>query len=194
MKLDLNYYTRVYDNFIEPNICDTLVEKYERVWNEEQEKIKKLSLCSGCTLCTCERIDIMQHETFNGYWEFAAHKFNEAIEKYKKDVNLDPVQFPDKFGFEHIKIKRYMPNTEDQFRTHVDVADHDTAKRFLIFIVYLNDNFEHGETTFPVFGDQVKPVKGRLLMFPPTWTYLHRGEKVFGDNPKYILGSYLNYL
>lgn len=194
MKLDLNYYTRVYDNFLEPELCDTLVEKYEKVWNEEQERIKELSLCAGCTLCTCERIDIMQHKLFDGYWEFIARKFSSALDRYKTDVKLDSVQFPKEYGYEHIKIKRYMPNTEDQFRTHVDVEDHNSAKRFLVFLVYLNDNFEKGETTFPIFGDQVKPVKGRLLMFPPTWTYLHRGERVFGNSPKYILGSYLNYL
>lgn len=194
MKLDLNYYTRVYDNFLEPEFCDSLVQKYEKTWATEQEKIKELSLCANCSLCTCERIDIMQHKEFDEYWEYSARKFQSAIDRYKTDVQLDPVQFPREFAFEHIKIKRYMPNTEDQFRTHVDVEDHASAKRFLVFLVYLNDNFEQGETTFPIFGDQVKPVKGRLLMFPPTWTYLHRGEKVYGNNPKYILGSYLTYV
>jgi hypothetical protein len=194
MNLDLNYYSRIYDNFLDDDLCDLLVNKYEKVWATEQDKIKELSLCSNCSLCKCNRIDIMQHDEFNSLWEYVAQKYKIALEKYKQDVNLHPVQFPEQYGFEHIKIKRYLPNSEHEFDTHVDVADHDTAKRFLIFLVYLNDDFEGGETTFPIFGDQVIPKKGRLLIFPPTWTYLHKGEKVFGDHPKYILGSYLTYM
>ena len=77
----------------------------------------------------------------------------------------------------------------------VDVNNLEGAKRFLIFMVYLNDDFEGGETEFPIFGDKVKPKKGRLLMFPPFWTYLHRGNPPLkpGGYAKYLLMTYLNY-
>ena len=40
---------------------------------------------------------------------------------------------------------------------------------------------------------KIQPKKGRLLMFPPNWSYPHIGEKVF-DKPKYILGTYCEYV
>ncbi|BCU94503.1 MAG: hypothetical protein CM15mV5_1640 [uncultured marine virus] len=50
--------------------------------------------------------------------------------------------------WEFARIKKYTKNTEDQFAPHVDVGDHASAKRFLAFLVYLNDVEEGGETNF----------------------------------------------
>ena len=62
-------------------------------------------------------------------------------------------------------------------------------------MVYLNDDFKEGETIFPVFGDVVEPKTGRLLIFPPYWTYLHAGKPpVKPGYAKYFLGTYLTYL
>ena len=42
-------------------------------------------------------------------------------------------------------------------------------------------------------GITVDCIKGRLLMFPPTWNYLHAGLQPVKKS-KYIVGSYLHYL
>ena len=89
-------------------------------------------------------------------------------------------------------MKKYMPNNIDEFKEHVDVGDYASARRFLVFFLYLDDN-EAGETSFTNYDIKVKPKAGRLLMFPPTWTYLHTGHKP-KDKPKYIIGSYLHYV
>ena len=57
-----------------------------------------------------------------------------------------------------------------------------------------NDNFDEGETVFPQFGLQVKPKKGTVLLFPCTWSYLHKGNPSTNGYAKYILGSFLNYM
>lgn len=83
----------------------------------------------------------------------------------------------------------------EQFKEHVDVKSCEGAKRFLILMVYLNDNFNEGETEFPIFGDKVRPEKGKLIMFPPMWQYLHRGNPPAGPGyAKYFLMTYLNYV
>ena len=61
-----------------------------------------------------------------------------------------------------------------------------------IFFLYLNSNFD-GRTSFSEYDMQVYPKAGRLLMFPPTWTYLHAGYKPKLES-KYIIGSYLHYV
>ena len=47
--------------------------------------------------------------------------------------------------------------------------------------------------TFSNFDLEVKPKQGRLLMFPPTWIYLHTGHKPVIKN-KYIIVIYLHYV
>ena len=67
---------------------------------------------------------------------------------------------------EEIRFKRYLPNDKDEFKEHVDVGDYDSARRFLVFFLYLNNNFD-GRTSFSEYDMQVYPKKNSLLMFPP---------------------------
>ena len=62
----------------------------------------------------------------------------------------------------------------------------------IVFFLYLNYNFG-GQKAFSEYDTVVQPKAGRLLMFPPTWTYLHTGHKPL-ETPKYIIGSYLHYV
>ena len=87
----------------------------------------------------------------------------------------------------------YQNNGKDQFKDHVDVADHATARRFVVIFLYLNDVTVGGETRFPVLDYTVTPKCGRILMFPATWQYRHAGLPPLSSK-KYIVGSYLHYL
>lgn len=56
--------------------------------------------------------------------------------------------------------------------------------RIVTFIIYLNDVEEGGETYF--YNGKVKPEAGKLLLFPATWTYNHKGSMPI-SNDKYII-------
>ena len=114
------------------------------------------------------------------------------VEKYKNDINIKPYQWPEKFSIEPPKMKRYLPNTSDEFPSHVDVKDYNTAKRFLVAFLYLDDNVR-GETRFPLQDTEVSCTKGSLVLFPPLWPWIHSGAKPV-DKPKYIIGTYLHYV
>ena len=95
-------------------------------------------------------------------------------------------------------MKRFLvsdgSSESEQFGNHVDVTSHAGGKRVLILMVYLNDDFNGGETVFPIFNDSVKPKKGGILLFPPMWMYLHRGNPPLAPGyAKYFLMTYLNY-
>ncbi len=91
-------------------------------------------------------------------------------------------------------MKRYMPNSSDRFDSHVDVTDYNSARRFLVVFIYLNDNFQGGETDFTQLKVKVRPKQGNMVLFPPTWNYLHTAHPVTGNNPKYIVGTLLHYV
>ena len=63
-------------------------------------------------------------------------------------------------------------------------------ERVATYLYYLNDIFEDGCTEF-FNGFKVSPRKGRLLMFPSTWTYMHRGGVLHGEQNKYIATGWL---
>lgn len=113
-----------------------------------------------------------------------------ALEKYRADFPLESVYFPEP-ALEEFRVKRYTGGTKQQFATHVDVGSLASCKRYLAFLFYLNDDFTGGETIF--YPDTtIKPIKGSVVVFPPTWMYPHAGLPV-DTGTKYIMSSYLNY-
>ncbi len=53
----------------------------------------------------------------------------------------------------------------------------ETLHRHLLWTVYLNDDFEQGETEFLFQGRKVKPRTGSLLIAPTSFTHTHRGNR-----------------
>ena len=119
-------------------------------------------------------------------------RFDDILEKYKQDVKVHEKALPEKSTWEELRIKRYRAGIGN-FLDHVDAGDSISARRFLVFFVYLNDVTEGGETEFPDLDLTISPECGKLLVFPSIWTFLHRGNIPI-SNDKYILGSYKHYV
>ena len=119
-------------------------------------------------------------------------RFDDILERYKQDVKIHKKALPEKSAWEELRIKRYRTGVGN-FLDHVDVGDSISARRFLVFFVYLNDVDFGGETEFPELNLTISPVCGTMLVFPSIWTYLHRGNVPI-SNDKYILGSYKHYV
>ena len=67
---------------------------------------------------------------------------------------------------------------------HGDGAVTDDYHRIFTYIWYLNDVAAGGETEF-WDGTLIRPVQGRVLMFPATWNFIHRGRSPATD--RYIV-------
>jgi len=194
-------YIKLFHNVFEKEYCTDLVSRYEQTIVEERDKINATSLCMKgdvklCQYCDCLRIDITQHDKFKQDIKHIYSTLDQIAKKYFKWVDVVPAQLPTKYNFEVIRIKRYLPNTNEGMVGHVDVKNYEYARRrFLTFVVYLNDNFDGGHTIFHKHENvSFKPVTGNVLVFPPLWPWLHEAEKVVGSTPKYILGTYLHYI
>ena len=178
-------YIKVYDNVLPEYQCNALIEKFEA--NKDQHVSNDLDGHRHFT-----EINLNHHKDWETFAMGLYGNLKPYVDRYKKDCDIKEKQWPEKYGWEQIRFKRYLPNNKDEFKSHVDVGDHASARRFLVFFLYLNDNFG-GQTSFEEYDKVVQPKTGRLLMFPPTWTYLHTGHKPI-ETPKYIIGSYLHYL
>lgn len=66
------------------------------------------------------------------------------------------------------------------------------TNRLLTFVCYLNDVDEGGETEFLYYPKRVKPKKGKLVLFPGSFTHTHRGNPPI-SNTKYIITGWVYY-
>ena len=204
--IDIDFYCRAYDDFLSPEECEEYIDKYEETLRVDNEKWKNLSVCirndgskeASCGMCNCDRMGPMEYERFSELNDMLIHKWQGSVKRYTKDCGIENKQWPKDIGWEELRIKRFKVNEKENhgLSDHVDVYTHAHAKRFLCLMVYLNDDFEDGETYFPLFDIKVKPKKGRLLIFPPTWNYLHRGippRSPSKRGAKYFIMTHLNY-
>jgi hypothetical protein len=81
---------------------------------------------------------------------------------------------------------------EGYYKYHQDFAHSDDKiqMRIITFIWYLNTVEEGGETEFFNGRIKIKPERGKLLLFPATWTYVHRGNMPISCD-KYIVTGWI---
>ena len=180
-----NDFIKVYNKVIGEDLCQQLIAMFEEN-PQHQEDIKLEGHRSF------KQITLQQYFAWQPFTEALTEVFFEHIDKYRQDCNITNQMFPEQFAFEQYRMKKYEANDFDEFKDHVDVGNYESARRFLVFFLYLNSP-EKGATTFPQWNMRVEPSPGRMLMFPPLWTHLHAGEKPEVE-PKYIIGSYLHYV
>ena len=206
MNISHENFIRVYDDVVDKSFCSSLIERYEQILSTDGDKGKSLSLCYDtdgnkiCDLCNCTRMNIMEHDQFSHDNKILLRAFYNSIRNYIYDCKITNEmidQNPDNWGWEEFKIKRYRcgegSSDDEQFKPHVDVRSHAAAKRYLIAMLYLNDDFSAGHTKFPLYNINIKPKTGSIILFPPMWTHLHLGEPPLEGYAKYICMTYLNY-
>lgn len=180
----LTDYIKIYEDGIDKELCEDLVDFYEN-----HESLTERFDNNGYPSFT--RLNLTHIAGSGELHERVLKTLLKANDRYIEDLNI--VEFPHKYAFEEMIIKKYNNDGIDHFGTHVDVTSHASAKRFLVFLFYLNDVEEGGETGFPHLDIELKPKQGTVLIFPPLWLYKHYG-KIPVSNTKYILTSYLHYI
>ena len=185
MAIELNDFIKVYDDALEPNICNFLidlfeqnVDKQERIKNDKKPNFTQFNLTENCKI----------NEEVNAVHNYLISKVFEYKKQYYEFV--DDRCFPKEHNFEQFRIKKYDPDLQDQFDTHVDVIDHSSSRRFLSFMWYLNNVDGGGETIFEELT--IIPKQGTMVVFPPLWMFPHRGNPPI-SNLKYIMSTYLHY-
>ena len=190
----MDNFIKVYDDVIDETSCKELIKKFE----DEHEVFETVHEEDGDNAISFEQLNL-----YVAGWDTAQRGlldlFQDYIVHYKIDCNVYDKMWPEKYGYEAVRMKRYLDNDYDRFDPHVDVLNYETSRRFLAFFIYLNDVEEGGETKFLNINTpgtyipyEVKPKRGRLLMFPPTWQYYHAGLKPVSGY-KYIIHSYCHY-
>ena len=173
---------RYYDRVVSKEWCNKVIDLFEQSKKDTFDNDRK----------SFTELNIEGKEEFKDIKETYIRVLRQNLQHFMKEVNIENHHFPPIIDMENIRIKKYTDNGKDVFKNHVDVlrSQGPSSKRFLVFIMYLSDVEEGGETSIPRYNIKCKPKAGRLLMFPPFWTHPHMGKKVQKGN-KYVMMSYL---
>jgi hypothetical protein len=115
-----------------------------------------------------------------------------CCDKYKEEYKYSGVYGAWKI-IEHFKFQHYKPNEGYHiWHTERDHADPATNNRHLVWMTYLNDVDDAGETEFYYQALKVKPRKGLTLIWPVDWTHTHHGI-ASPTQHKYIMTGWYSY-
>jgi Rps23 Pro-64 3,4-dihydroxylase Tpa1-like proline 4-hydroxylase len=165
----LEDYIKIYDNIISDDICDEIIEEYEKFKEWENSSISSNPYCniekhydtiSISNLNTILKNLVKRKQNDDLIYDIISNAKDLYIEEFSySDIELDT-------GFDLFRYK------EGQFyRQHTD-----NCKDRQISIsssIYLNDNYVGGELAFFDKQKIIKCKKGSIIMFPSNFMYPH---------------------
>jgi len=173
----------VADKQLTPEFCKACIEKFE-----SDPAIYSGVTASGLQVDTKQSDDLV----ISNYNRWNKED-NQIANQLTKNLNNFFVSFGERFSWwthpeihdTGYQIQRTHPN--GFYNWHSDAGN---STRWYTFIFYLNDIKNDGYTEF-IDGTRIQPKTGRLLLFPATDIYAHRGVAP-KDEIKYILTGWLH--
>ena len=182
----------VYDNFITPQECDNAINLYEK-----QDKFKNTVNRLAFEKASILKKQDQQYFANTGNLEvwyddlkIMLINFDIALKNYEETTGVKSAFGVDDFAYTTLKIQKTLP-TEGYHVWHVEHnANEGMQRRALAFGIYLNEVEDGGETEFLHFSVRVKPKKGRIVIWPASFPYVHRGNPPLSGE-KYLLTSWM---
>ena len=172
---------------LEPEFCSRMIQQFES--NEEQQHQGVVGL-GEIRLELKRSTDVyLQGEP---EWDWADGILYESLLAMFNELGkvFDIFKEP---GLEDTGYQIQRTNPGEFYHWHKDVNRH-SRKRVLVFLWYLNDMPEEygGATEFKFQGVKVQPEVGKLIVFPPYWTHMHRACEVY-KGAKYVCTGWISY-
>ena len=198
--LNLENYFYINKNSISKELCNDIINMFEEDSNKYEGRT-----AGGLNKDIKDTLDFQIPKIADYKWsktrQFLEKELEKNIKIYVKNIN-DAMEtceesssskykvFDNFVTFDTIQIQRYKKQ-KGRYVYHQDFStDWENKKyRVITFLWYLNDVYEGGETEFWTTY-KVKPEAGKLLFFPATWTYPHRGMMPI-SNDKYIITGWI---
>ena len=201
---NLENYFYINKNSLSKEMCNDIINYFE---SEDTDKYEGQT-GSGLRKDIKDTLDYQiqaKNEKNKPHWnkirDLLERELDKNIKNYVKNINnsMEICEensqkkykvFENFVSFETIQIQRYTKQ-KGRYIYHQDFLSDWANKKYRVitFLWYLNDVHEGGETEFWTTY-KVKPEAGKLLLFPATWTYPHRGMMPL-SNDKYIITGWI---
>lgn len=179
--------------FIEPtSLCDEIVDFFET--NQEKQFVGRLAngtkdynikKTTDITILPSDS-KLTTHNSINKYIE-------SLYDCYVDYMNLWPFlkEILPSLNIGSFNIQRYHKGEHYQ-QVHTERTSMSTLHRVLAWMTYLNDVEDGGSTSFHHYDLDIKPEKGKTLIWPADWTHAHSG-KVVNSGSKYIITGWMHF-
>ncbi len=158
------------DNALPADVCKEIIRRFEANPDDQypgrigQQFTEEISIKKSTDLVVSDK------ENWKDIDKLLFQSLGKAIQEFRETYPYFKGPFKDN-GY---AIQRTNPG--EHYHWHIDGGSHDFAERQLVAVWYLNDvEGPGGETEFLFQDIKVKPVQGKLVLFPPFWTHEHRG-------------------
>jgi len=186
----------IYDGYIPNDACDQAVKmfnhykKFNKVFNRFHSEKTTPDKKNDTHLFV--RPEFITDEDFGiDKLKLLMVNFDIALRNYYTETNIQNY-ISGQLKTDYVKIQRTIP-TQGYHIWHVEHGDAvGSQKRVLVYSIYLNDVEDGGETEFLLQAQRVKPVKGRIVIWPAGYPYVHRGNPPLSGE-KYLLTSWISY-
>lgn len=110
------------------------------------------------------------------------------VPKKMNDLNISGIS--QQFGESSLLCYKY--NVNDYFALHTDgvIVREDGAESVFSMVIYLNDDFEGGQTVFPEKSIEIQPETGKIIIFNSDEPHL---SEMIKTGCKYIIETAIMY-
>ncbi|RMD71842.1 MAG: 2OG-Fe(II) oxygenase [Gammaproteobacteria bacterium] len=173
---------------LEPELCREMIRRFEAKKEQQypgrigQGQIKERDIKASTDLRISGRED---------WKDIDRALFRSLSQALGQIAGIHPFFRANAFKDMGYNMQRTRPG--EYYHWHVDSGPGEFSQRQLVALWYLNDvEGPGGETEFLFQGVKVKPEEGKLILFPPFWTHVHRGVTL-KRGVKYIATTWVCY-
>ena len=190
--VNINNFIGVYDNYITAEECNIAIKLYEEE-NKFNNTINRIRFEQASVLKKQDQQFFAKPDNIEVWWDSLKCmllNYDIAFNHYIENTGAKGAYDNEPFHFTHLKIQKTLP-TEGYHVWHIEHGKgFKNEPRAFVFSIYLNDVEDGGETEFLHFSKRVKPKKGRIVIWPAGFPYVHRGNPPLSGE-KYILTSWM---
>ena len=191
--VNIDNFIGIYDNYITKEECDKAIQIYEQQ-NKFLNTVNRQHFEGAPVTHKQDQQYFMRGHNIEVWWDdlkTIMMNYELAWRHYCENTGAEEAYLNQSFEFTSLKIQKTLP-TEGYHIWHIEHSSRfEDLKRAFVFSIYLNDVEEGGETEFLHFSKRVKSKTGRIVIWPASFPYLHRGNPPLSGE-KYILTSWMN--
>lgn len=185
---ELKPHTFIYEveNALSDELCDEMVARFEA--NPEQQHDGRIGQGEDLAQSVKRSTDLRISGREN--WNDVDAKLFASLGKALNQIGAEfPFFAVNKFRDMGYQLQR--TEKDEFYHWHVDGGPGEFSQRQLVAIWYLNDVDGPGGTTdFALQDISIKPQRGKLVLFPPFWTHIHRNATL-EKGVKYIATTWV---
>jgi hypothetical protein len=191
-KNSIENFIGVFDNYITDIDCAQAINFYEGE-NKLEHTLSRMTFEGASNVEKKDNQFFADHHNIPiwvGTLKPLIYNFDQALNEYQKQTGIKEAYHVEHFKYTGLKIQKTLPG-EGYHMWHIE---HNPGflheGRAMAWLIFLNDVEEAGETEFLHQKIRVKPKKGRIVIWPAAFPFVHRGNPPLSGE-KYILTSWM---